>query len=382
MFAIPLQVYDLTRSPLDVGIIGVVEMVPTLVIGLLGGSLADSMDRRQLVLLTSVSLTFVSGSLAAQAFIGLHLLLVIYALAGLQSALSAISGPARRTLIPSLLEPSQLSAGLALNRLSFQTMLIAGPALAGLIAGTPGLGLKVCYLVDALSFGGSIWGVSALPKSSPSSGPLGVSPRAVAEGVKFIRHNRLIAGAFLADLNATIFGLPIALFPAINAERFAGDPRTLGLFTAAIGVGGLISATLSNPLNHVIHQGRAMLVSVTVWGASFAAFALVPGLWLTLITLAIAGAADTVTVVLRGTMVQASTPDEYRGRVTAAEYVVGVSGGQIGNLEAGALGSLSSPVVSALSGGLVTVLGAIAIGLALPSFRRYRGKSTGLPQQT
>lgn len=122
-----------------------------------------------------------------------------------------------------------------------------------------------------------------------------------------------------------------------------------------------------------------MLISVTLWGAAFAGFAIVPGLWPTLSLLAVAGAADTVTVVLRGTIVQANTPDRLRGRVTAAEYVVGISGGQIGNLEAGALGSLASPVVSAITGGLVTVAGVIAISLALPGFRRYRAQSEEPP---
>ena len=182
----------------------------------------------------------------------------------------------------------------------------------------------------------------------------------------------MLAGAFLADLNATVFGLPVALFPAINAERFGGDPRTLGLFMTAIGVGGLVSAALSGPVGRIARQGRAMLVAVGIWGAAFAGFALVQRLWLTLAMLAVAGAADMFTVVFRGTIVQQTTPDEFRGRVTAADYVVGVGGGQLGNLEAGALGSLTSPAISALAGGLVTVAGAVVIGLALPAFTRYR----------
>ena len=187
-----------------------------------------------------------------------------------------------------------------------------------------------------------------------------------------MRRSPLLAGAFLADLNATVFGLPVALFPAINAERFHGDPRTLGLFMTAIGVGGLASAALSGPVGHIARPGRAMLAAVMVWGAAFAGFAVVPGLWLTLGLLAVAGAADTFTVIFRGTIVQASTPDELRGRVMAADYVVGAGGGQLGNLEAGALGSLTTPVISAVAGGLVTVAGAVIIGLALPAFTRYR----------
>ena len=378
-FAVPLQVYEITRSPLAVGAIGLAEMVPTLVIGLLGGSLADSFDRRKLMLVTTVCLTVVSAALAVQAFAGLRLIWLLYALVAVQYALSAINGPARRTFIPGLLSPAQLPAGLALNRLSFQIVLTVGPALAGAITAVPALGLRACYLLDAVSFALSLYGLVRLPPMPPKAGSR-PGPRAVAEGIAFIRDNRVLAGAFLADLNATVFGLPVALFPAINAERFGGDPRTLGLFMTAIGAGGLASAALSGPIRHVSRQGRAMLCAVALWGAAFAGFAVAPTLWLTLSLLAIAGAADTFTVVFRGAIVQASTPEALRGRVTAADYVVGAGGGQLGNLEAGALGSLTSPSISALSGGIATIAGAIAIGLALPALARYRAAQS-VPQR-
>jgi MFS family permease len=253
-----------------------------------------------------------------------------------------------------------------------QIMLTAGPGLAGLITGAPGLGLRACYLIDAASFAGSLYGVARMPALPRSRGAGRPGPRAVAEGVRYIGRSHVLVGAFLADLNATIFGLPVALFPAINAERFGGDPRTLGLFVTAIGVGGLVSGVLSGPVGRIRRQGRAMLVAVAIWGGAFAGFAVVSGLWLTLVTLAIAGAADTFTVIFRGAIVQQVTPAGLRGRVTAADYVVGASGGQIGNLEAGALGSLTSPVISALAGGLITVAGAVVIALALPAFTRYR----------
>jgi MFS family permease len=197
-------------------------------------------------------------------------------------------------------------------------------------------------------------------------------PRAVAAGVGFIRRSQVIGGAFLADLSATVFALPVSLFPAINAERFGGSPRTLGLFTAAIGLGGLITAVLSGPVRHVSRQGLAMLCTVAVWGAAFAGFAVAPGLWLTLGLLGVAGAADMFTVVFRGVIVQSATPEEFLGRVMAADYVVGAGGAQLGSLEAGALGSLTSPTISALSGGLAAIAGTVVIGLALPAFVRYR----------
>jgi MFS family permease len=371
-FAVPLQVFQITRSPFAVGLIGLAQMVPTLLIGLLGGSLADTVDRRRLVLIISCCLAAVAAGLTVQAFAGLGQVWLLYLLVVVQSGLMAISAPARQTFIPKLLSPGQLPAGLALNRLTFQLMLTAGPALAGLIAATPHLGLGGCYLIDTVSFAASLYGVIRLPAMPPQRGQSKPGPRAVAAGVRYIGRTPVLAGAFLADLNATVFGLPAALFPAINAERFGGDPRTLGLFMTAIGVGGLVSVAFSGPVKHVSRPGRAMLIMVAIWGAAFAGFAVAPGLWLALGLLAIAGAADTFTVVFRGAMVQTITPDEFRGRVTAADYVVGAGGGQLGNLEAGALGSLTSPVVSALTGGLVTIAGALVIGLALPAFARYR----------
>ena len=374
MFAVPLQVYDITRSSLAVGAIGVAQMIPTVTIGLLGGVIADAVDRRKLVLVASGGSAAVSAGLAAQAFAGLHSVWLLYALVAVSSSFSAISAPVRRTFIPSLLPADQLTAGLALNRLTFQIMLTAGPGLAGLITAAPGLGLRACYLIDAASFACSLYGVARMPALPRSAGAARPGPRAVAAGVGYIGRSHVLAGAFLADLNATIFGLPVALFPAINAERFGGDPRTLGLFTTAIGVGGLVSGALSGPVGRITRQGRAMLCAVAIWGAAFAGFAIATTLWLTLVMLAIAGAADTFAVVFRGTIVQQTTPDEFRGRVTAAEYVAGVSGGELGNLEAGALGSLTSPVISALSGGLITIAGAVVIGLALPAFTRYRAR--------
>jgi hypothetical protein len=245
-----------------------------------------------------------------------------------------------------------------------------GPALAGLV--TAAAGLRGCYLADLLSFIAPLYGVARLPAMPPQGMIARPGPRAVAEGVRFIRRSRVLTGAFLADLNATVLGLPVALFPAINAARFGGGAASLGLLTTSIGAGGLAAAACSGPVGQIARPGRAMLVTVTGWGAAITGFAVAYQLWLALGLLAVAGAADTTTVVLRGTIVQSATPDRLRGRVTAADYVVGAGGGELGSLESGAVGSLASPTISALSGGLATVAGAVLLGLALPAFAAYR----------
>lgn len=378
-FAVALQIYRITRSPLAVGAIGIAELVPLLTMGLIGGTVADVTDRRRLVLITSCLLTVISAAFAVQAYASLRFVWLLYALIAVQSTVQAIAAPAKATFIPSLLPPSLLPAGLVLNRLSFQVMITAGPALAGAITAIPALGLRACYALDVLTFAGSLYAVARLPRMKPQPGAPRPGLRAIAEGVSFIGRSQLLAGAFLADLCATVFGLPLALFPAINAERFGGNPAILGLFTASIGAGGLLSGALSGPAVRAARQGRAMLLAVAVWGAGFAGFAVAPWLWLTLACLAVAGAADTFTVVFRGAIVQSVTPDSLRGRVLAADYVVGAGGGQLGSLEAGALGSLTTPVISALTGGLVTVAAAVVIAVALPAFTRYKRPQDGEP---
>ncbi len=391
-FAITLQVYDLTRSPAAVGGLGVAMFLPLLLITLPGGTLADRVDRRRLVLAVAVGQTALSALLFALAAFGGASLWALYALVAIGAAFSAVSAPAQQTFIPRLVPREQLGTAMALNRIVFQVVMIAGPALAGVI--TAWTGLRGCYLADTASFAGALWGVGRLPAMPPvrpaasddgaADSATGVQPATGAgarprsglaltlEGLAFIRRTPVLCGAFLADVNATFFALPVSLFPAINAERFGGNPRTLGLFMTAIGVGGLVSAVFAGPLKHATRRGLVMLACVAVWGGGFALFAVAPSLWLTLLALAIAGLADTFTVVVRGIIVQEATPDEFRGRVNAADFLVGAGGSQLGSLEAGLAGSWTTPVISALSGGLLTIVGALAIGAALPGFRRYR----------
>jgi MFS family permease len=196
--------------------------------------------------------------------------------------------------------------------------------------------------------------------------------RAVLDGVRLIRRSQPLFGAFLADLAFSVLAMPLALFPAINAQRFGGNPRTLGLMLTAIGVGGLVGAVLSGPLAHVSRPGLAMLVCVFGSGLAFAAFAVAPGLWLTLLALAVVGAVDGFTVALRGTIVQVVAPGEFRGRVLAADWVVAAGGTQLGSLESGALAAMTTPVISAFAGGVACAVAIVAIGVALPGLARYR----------
>jgi len=261
-YAVALQVWDTTHSTVATGAIGVVTVVPMVLIALPGGSIADAVDRRKLVLVMTGCSAVVSGALFLQALAGLGWLWFVYALVAISSAIGAVNAPARRTLIRSTVTPGQLPAALALNRVSFQTILIGGPALAGVVTGAAGL--RGCYLLDTVSFAGSVYGVFRMPAvpAAPDARSGRSQLARTGEGLAYIWRNRVLKGAFLSDLNATFFALPVSLFPAINTARFGGDPRTLGLFSSAIGVGGMVTAVLSGPFAKVTRQGIGMLAAV------------------------------------------------------------------------------------------------------------------------
>jgi MFS family permease len=380
-FAVTLQVWDISRSSFAVGALGF-TFIPALFVGLLGGSVADRVDRRRLTLIMSSGLAVVSSLFAVQAFAGSRLLWPLYALIMIQSVLSAIVAPARKTFMPRLLPKEQLRAGIALQVLSGRITMLTGPALAGVVAGA--WGLKVCYVIDAVSFAAALYATARLPAMLPAavSAARVRTMHSVAEGLRYIRRSPVLLASFLMDFDAMLLGLPVALFPALNAEHFGGRPQTLGLLTAAVGVGGMFSAVLSGPAGRVRRHGIGMLTGTVIWGAAIAVFGLARNLPLALGMLALAGAADTLTVTFRASMVQIITPDEFRGRVNSVEYIIGAGGSPIGNVEAGAVAAVTSPAFSAVSGGIGCVAGAALIGLAFPAFRRYHGKAATRPKPT
>jgi MFS family permease len=369
-FAVALQVYTLTHSSAAVGGVGLAMALPAILFGLVGGSIVDAVDRRRLVLVTSTCLAGVSTALAVQAFAGLDRVWPLYLLVAVQSLLSSVNAPARSTFMPRLLAPERVPAGVALNMLLAHGSVTIGPALAGVVTGV--WGLKACYLIDAVSFGAALYGVARLPAMPPGEGAARPGLRAVVDGLRYLQGNRIVLGALLADMSATVLGMPFAVFPAINAARFGGSPQTLGLLTSAVAIGGVIGSALSGPAGRVSRQGRAMLIAGAVWGAGIAGFGLAHSLPLALGALAVAGIADVTSVVFRTTIVQVLTPDRYRGRVNAAQYVVGTGCPQLGNFRAGAIGSLTSPGISAVSGGLAVIAGAALIGLTVPALVRQR----------
>lgn len=377
LVAILFQVWRLTGSPIWVGAIGIAHAVPMVVCGLIGGSLADAFDRRRLVMGTTIGGITASALLAGQAVAGLGSLPLVLGLVAAQAAFGALGAPARKTLVARLLPRDQVAAGIALTHLGFQAAMLVGPALAGLMVA--GWGVAACYLVSAATSCVALYGVARLPTMQPVGEVVGPGPRAIVEGWRFIGRRPVLSGSFLTDLAATLLAMPIALFPVVNEERFGGDARTLGLFLSAIAVGGMAAGLMSGAITRYSHPGRVMLVAATVWGLGLAGLGLATSLWLALGCLVIAGAADTVSVISRGTIVQLATPDSHRGRVSAVDHVIGVAGPDIGNFRGGLVAGLTSSTFALVSGGLLGVLGVVAIAVSNPALRRFSSACTAQP---
>lgn len=371
LVAVPYQVFRLTGSSLMVGLVSLAQIGPLLAGSLVGGTVADSVDRRRLLLWMQVGLALTSVGLALNAALGERAALwPVVAMSALAAGLSGFERPARAALVPSLVAPASLPAAYALWQVLLQVGMVAGPALGGLLLGA--FGLTTVYVVDVATFAVAFVAVIRL-RSVPLAGPpakLGIA--AVAEGLRFIRRERVVAGTFVVDLGAMVFGMPRALFPEIATRIYGGGPATVGLLFAAPGAGALVAALLTGWVGRVRRQGVAVLVAVTVWGLGIAAFGIVPWLPAGLAFLAVAGAADMVSAVFRNTMLQSATPDELRGRLSAAHIAVVTGGPRLGDLESGAVSALAGPRFSVVSGGLACVAGVALLAWRLPEFVRYR----------
>ncbi|MFE2971568.1 MFS transporter [Streptomyces sp. NPDC059340] len=358
LVAVMFQVWQMTESPTWTGAVGLAQAVPLVALGLFAGSLVDRVNRRKFYLLTISGQAACSLLLAFQSFLGHVPAACVLGLVALQSCFGAGSGPASRTFIPHLLPKHQLAAGLALRRIAFQGAMLLGPALSGLIVG--GLGVGACYPIDALTFIAALYGAFGLPKMDPGDEPARPGLRGVLDGLAFLARTPVIRGALLTDLATTVLSMPISLFPLINTERFGGNPRTLGLFLTAIAVGGVAASLFSGTFTRFPRPGLTMLGGSATWGAALTLFGFSPNPWAALTFLVIAGAADTVSVVSRSTVVQMHTPHELLGRVSAAEQIVGQAGPDIGNMRGGLVADATSGAAALVSGGLLC-LGAVVV---------------------
>lgn len=359
--AVLFEVWDLTHDPVWTGAIGLAHAIPLIIFGLIGGTLADGVDRRTLVRWTTVGQAATGVGLAAQALAGIGSLWLVLGLVAAQGAAGALGAPARRTFIPRLLAPELVGAGIALQHLTFQAAMLVGPAVGGLIIGR--WGVAACYGAYAVATVVSLYGVIRLPSMRPEGNATRPGVRSTIEGFGYVFRRPVLRGSFASDLAATLLSMPIALFPLVNEIRFGGNPETLGLFLSCIAVGGIGAGLFSGLVTRVDRPGPVQLGAAAVWGLALATFGLAGPLWLALLVLVVAGAADTVSVLSRGLMIQLATPDSHRGRVSSVDHIVGVAGPDVGNFRAGLVAGATSAPVALVSGGLAcaALVGVVAV---------------------
>ena len=372
--AVPFQVYGLTRSSLYVGLVSLAQLFPLIVGSLFGGSLVDAVDRRRMLLVVEALGALSSAGLALNADFG-PVLWPLFLFPAVTAALSGMDSSARGAMVPGMVGLGLVPAANAMFQALFQTGGIVGPALAGLLLA--GAGARVVYWVDVVSYLVALVAVLAISPQPPSSGAAGAAPvrpgwRSTMEGLRFIRRSQPAQGAYLIDLNAMVFGMPRALFPALAATVFGGGATTVGLLYAAPGAGALLGAVTSGWVGRVRRQGFAVICAVIVWGLAIAGFGLVRFLPLALLLLAVAGLADVVSAVFRGTIIQLAAPDSMRGRLQGVQMAVVAGGPRLGDLEAGVVATVFGETVSVVSGGLACVAGALLLARLLPGFRHQR----------
>jgi MFS family permease len=371
--AAPIQLYHLTHSTLQVGLLSLCELFPLLTLTIVGGAIADAVDRRRLLLVTEVLLALVALGFAANASLAQPRVWALYVLVTLAMSVFSLGVAGLNTVIPRLVGPDELAAANAIENVYGSTTNVAGPALGGALIAL--LNYRGAYLLDAGTFAASLWSVWRLPALPPAHDAERPSLRSIAEGFRFVRRKKVLLGMFLVDSNAMVFGMPRALFPALAFGRFHGGSGIAGLMYAAPYAGALVSSLLSGWIGHVRRQGLIVAIAAALWGAAIVAFGFASSLWLALLFLAAAGAADNVSAVLRGTILWTVTPDHIRGRVSGIEFAQVAATPALGNVEAGLVASLTSIRLSIVSGGLACVAGTFLVALAVPAILRYDARA-------
>jgi MFS family permease len=273
-----------------------------------------------------------------------------------------------RSITPRLVPADKIAAASVLESISGSFSSVAGPALSGILIGF--FGLTTTYAFDVGTFVIGIASIAALPAIEPVADADRPSLRAILDGFRYVRTQPVVLGFMLVDVNAMVFGMPMALFPAIAQHRFHA-PASVGYLYAAPYAGALVASLASGWIPHVRRQGLAVCIAASAWGVFIALFGFAQTLWLGLVLLAFAGAADNISAVFRSVMMLSATPEEMRGRLTGIEFAQVASAPTLGNVEAGVLASLTSLRFSIVSGGVACVIGTLLVALKFPQLLRY-----------
>ncbi|TDD38451.1 MFS transporter [Saccharopolyspora elongata] len=372
--AVPKQLYDITGSSAYVGLAGIFGLVPLLVFGLWGGAIADTVDRRKLLLITNGGLAASAVLLWVVAAANVQSVWLVLILFAAQQTFFAVNMPTRGAAIARLIPVHLLPSAQALGATVFQLGSIVGPLLAGVLL--PVLGLSVLYLVDAVALCAALWAVFRLPALPPQEGaPKRAGLRAVLDGFRYLAMHSVLLASFLLDIIAMVFGMPRALFPEM-AERTFGDPpgggAALGWLFAAIPLGAFAFGVFSGWLHRIARHGVGVTVAVVAWGISVIGFGWSDSLWSAVFFLALGGGADLVSMVYRSSIMQTAATDEMRGRIQGVFTVVVAGGPRLADTLHGLAGAAVGTAAAVTVGGVLVVVGAVIAAALLPAFWRYR----------
>jgi len=368
--ALPWQMFQITKSSFAVGMLGVAEFVAILSMAFIGGALADYVDRGRMVMLTEGGLALGTILLIINARLEQPQVWVLFVCAALFAALTGLQRPSLESLAPRLVPAEQLGAVAALNSLRGSVGLIGGPALGGLLVVI--FGPAFAYAVDLLTFVIALVALSLMRAVPPPPEANRPSVKTVIEGWRYARSRPELLGTYLVDINAMFFGMPMALFPAI-AQSYGG--ASVGLLYAGPAFGALVVSLTSGWTRRVHRHGRAVAIAAACWGLAIIGFGFAGRLWLALLCLALAGAADMISGVFRMIIWNQTIPDHLRGRLAGIELVSYTTGPMLGNAESGMVASLFSIRTSVVSGGILCVVGTGLLMLALPAFLLYDGRA-------
>jgi len=372
LVAINWHVYLLTKSPLALGGVGLVRILPIIVCSLFGGVVADAVDRKRLMLATQGLMLISATALAVMTATGLQSIWPIYALTAIASAALAFDNPARQAMLPTLVPVGDFPNAVSLGIIVFNSAMIVGPALAGLLLSVRGPAL--IYGINAVSFVAVIIALLLMRASGRAhvdeQAPQ-ISLGALREGLRFVWRTPIIVQTMTLDFVATFFASATALLPIFAAEILNVGARGLGLLAAAPGTGSIISGLAMARIGITKKQGRVVLASVAIYGAATVVFGLSRWFWLSLLMLAITGASDTVSTVLRQTIRQLVTPNHLRGRMTSVNMIFFMGGPQLGEMEAGAVAALIGVTLSVVTGGVGCLIAVAGASLWAKELMRY-----------
>ena len=380
--AVPAQIYAITKSSAYVGLTGMFGLVPLVVLGLYGGALADAMDRRKLLMITTVGLIGTSALFWMQAATGVRNVWVILAIFAVQQAFFAVNQPTRSALLPRIVPLAQLPAANSLNMTVMQFGAIAGPLVGGALI--PVLGYSWLYLADTITLGATLWAVIKLPAMPPLGTVTRAGMRSVLDGLGYLRGHTVLLMSFVVDIIAMTFGMPRALFPQLAHVSFGGPVDgglAFALLFAAIPAGAVLGGIFSGWVSRASRQGFAVIVAIVIWGvgitvsglaASLADGVIGTWLWLCLIGLMIAGAADMASAAFRSTMLQEAADDDVRGRLQGVFIVVVAGGPRIADTLHGGVAAVAGAPATAAGGGVLVIIGVLIASALAPAFIRYR----------